>query len=94
MDSLFAQGLECAKLEASTTSQQQKEGVIMKGITMGIDLAKNVFEVYGRWQRRHRPMEAALALEGAAVAGQSPTSASGNGSLWRCASRCAGVHEA
>ncbi len=46
MDSPFADGIECAKLEESTTSNQHKGGVIMKGTTMGIDLAKNVFEVY------------------------------------------------
>jgi len=46
MDSPIADGIECAKLEESTTSNQHKGGVIMKGTTMGIDLAKNVFEVY------------------------------------------------
>ena len=46
MDSPFANGIECAKLEESTTSNQHKGGVSMKGTTMGIDLAKNVFEVY------------------------------------------------
>ncbi len=46
MDSPFKDGIECAKLEESTTSHQHKGGVSMKGTTMGIDLAKNVFEVY------------------------------------------------
>jgi len=46
MDSPFADGIDCAKLEESTTSNQHKGGVIMKGTTMGIDIAKNVFEVY------------------------------------------------
>jgi transposase len=46
MDSPFADGIDCAKLEELTTSNHHKGGVIMNGTTMGIDLAKNVFEVY------------------------------------------------
>ncbi len=46
MDSPFADGIGCAKLEDQPTSIQDKGGVIMNGTTIGIDLAKNVFEVY------------------------------------------------
>jgi hypothetical protein len=46
MDSPFADGIGCAKLEDQPTSIHHKGGVIMNGTTIGIDLAKNVFEVY------------------------------------------------
>jgi transposase len=46
MDSPFADGIGCAKLEDQLTSIHHKGGVIMNGTTMGIDIAKNVFEVY------------------------------------------------
>ena len=46
MDSPFQDGIECAKLEDQPTSVQPKGGVIMKRTTIGIDIAKNVFEIY------------------------------------------------
>ena len=46
MDSPFQDGIRCAKLEDQLTSIQLKGGVPMKGTTIGIDIAKNVFEVY------------------------------------------------
>ena len=45
MDSPFADGIVCATLEDPLTSLQHKGGVLMNGSTLGIDIAKNVFEV-------------------------------------------------
>jgi transposase len=46
MDSPFEDGIGCAKLEDQPTSVQHKGGVSMKRTTIGIDIAKNVFEIY------------------------------------------------
>ena len=46
MDSPFADGIGCAKLEDQLTSVQHKGGVNMKRTTIGIDIAKQVFELY------------------------------------------------
>jgi len=46
MDSPFQDGIRCAKLEDQPSSVQLKGGVIMKRTTIGVDIAKNVFEVY------------------------------------------------
>lgn len=46
MDSPFVDGIKCAKLEALSTSIQHKGGVSMNGTTIGVDIAKNVFEIY------------------------------------------------
>jgi len=46
MDSPFADGSECAKLEDRTSSNQPQGHASLKSITIGIDIAKKVFAVY------------------------------------------------
>ena len=46
MDSPFKDGISCAKLDHHLPSVQRKGGVIMKRTTIGIDIAKQVFEMY------------------------------------------------